>query len=287
MKAPPFAYIKAKTLAEVFQLLETHGDGARLLAGGQSLLAALNLRLSSPTILIDITAIPGLAGITVADGKVAIGALTTHAQIEHSLEIAQALPLLAQAAPHIAHVAIRNAGTFGGSIALADPAAEWPACCLALDAEFVVANKNGSRKVRARDFFKSLYTTAIGPDEILTAVEIPLPAAGSRSAFVELTRRRGDYAIAGVAATAKNSQGVLSNVQLAYLGMDQVPLLAKTAMAEIEGKRASPAVIAAAAKALASDLDPSGDTYSTPATKLHLARVITGRALNELSALTA
>lgn len=287
MKAPPFAYVKAGSLAEAFALLETHGDGARLLAGGQSLLAALNLRLSSPTILIDITAIPGLAGITVADGKVAIGALTTHAQIEHSLEIAKALPLLAQAAPHIAHVAIRNAGTFGGSIALADPAAEWPACCLALDAEFVVANKNGRRKVRARDFFKSLYTTAIGPDEILTAVEIPLPAAGSRSAFVELTRRRGDYAIAGVAATAKNSQGVLSNVQLAYLGMDQVPLLAKTAMAEIEGKRVSAAVIAAAAKALANDLDPSGDTYSTPATKLHLARVITGRALNVLSALTA
>src|SRR5450631_3263512 len=135
MKAPPFAYIKAKTLAEVFQLLETHGDGARLLAGGQSLLATLNLRLSSPEILIDITGIPGLAGITIGNGKVNIGALTTHAEVEGSVEIAKSLPLLAQAAPHIAHVAIRNAGTFGGSIALADPAAEWPACCLALDAD--------------------------------------------------------------------------------------------------------------------------------------------------------
>ena len=284
MKAPPFAYIKAKTLAEVFQLLETHGDGARLLAGGQSLLAALNLRLASPAILIDITGIPGLAGIVVANGKVSIGALTTHAEVERSTQIAHTLPLLAQAAPHIAHVAIRNAGTFGGSLALADPAAEWPACCLALDAEFVIAGKNGSRKVRARDFFQALYTTAIGPAEVLTAIEIPVPAGGSRSAFVELTRRRGDYAIVGVAAVANNAQGTLSGVQLAFLGVDQTPVLAKKAMAEVEGKRLSPAVIAAAAQALATDLDPSGDTYSTPATKLHLARVITGRALNALNA---
>ena len=284
MKAPPFAYIKAKTLAEVFQLLETHGDGARLLAGGQSLLAALNLRLAAPDILIDITGIPGLAGITVANGTLTIGALTTHAQIERSPEIAGTLPLLAEAAPHIAHVAIRNAGTFGGSIALADPAAEWPACCLALDAAFVIANKSASRKVKAREFFHALYTTALGPDDVLTAVEIPLPARGSRHAFVELTRRRGDYAIAGVAATALNTEGALSNVQLAYLGVNQTPVLAKTAMAAVEGRRLSPAVIDAAAQALASDLDPDGDTYSTPATKLHLARVITGRALAALNA---
>jgi carbon-monoxide dehydrogenase medium subunit len=284
MKAPPFDYIKATTLAQVFELLETHGDGARLLAGGQSLLAALNLRLSSPQILIDITGIPGLAGIAVGRDKFTIGALTTHSEIERSPEIAKALPLLAQAAPHIAHVAIRNVGTIGGSIALADPAAEWPACCLALDAEFVIASKTGSRKVKARDFFQALYTTAIGPAEVLTAIEIPIPLDGSRSAFVELTRRRGDYAIVGVAALANNTKGVLSSVQLAFLGVDQTPVLAKSAMAEIEGKRLSPAVLAAAAKALASDLDPSGDVYSTPATKLHLARVIAGRALTALAA---
>jgi aerobic carbon-monoxide dehydrogenase medium subunit len=284
MKAPPFAYAKPATLAEAFQLLETHGDDARLLAGGQSLVATLNLRLSSPRILIDITGIPGLAGIALDHRKVTIGALTTHAEIESSAQIAQSLPLLAQAAPHIAHVAIRNVGTMGGSIALADPAAEWPTCCIALDAEFVIASKAGSRKVRAREFFKALYTTAIGPAEVLTAIEVPLPAADSKSAFVELARRRGDYAIVGVAATAKISNGALSGVQLAFLGVDQTPVLAKTAMAEIEGKRLSPAVIEAAAKALASDLDPTGDTYSTPATKLHLARVITGRALNALNA---
>ena len=284
MKAPPFAYIKAKTLAEVFQLLETHGDGARVLAGGQSLIATLNLRLSAPELLIDITGLDELAGITVAANKITIGALTTHAEVERSPQIAGTLPLLAEAAPHIAHVAIRNAGTIGGSIALADPAAEWPACCLALGAEFLIAGKDGQRKVAARDFFKALYTTALGPEELLTAIEFPIPAQGSRSAFVELTRRRGDYAIVGVAATVNNTQGKLSNVQLAFLGMDQTPVLARKAMAELEGKHLSPQVIAAAAHALEADLDPSGDTYSTPATKLHLARVITTRALNALAA---
>jgi carbon-monoxide dehydrogenase medium subunit len=284
MKAPPFAYIKVRTLAEVFQLLEAHGDGARVLAGGQSLIATLNLRLSSPDVLIDITGLDQLAGITVAQDKVTIGALTTHADIEHSPHIARTLPLLAAAAPHIAHVAIRNRGTIGGSIALADPAAEWPACCLALGAEFVITGKDGQRRVVADNFFKALYTTALEPAEILTAIEFPLPSQHSRSAFVELTRRRGDYAIVGVAATAQLQNGVMCNVQLAYLGMDQTPVLASNAMAKVEGQRLSPDVIAAAAGALAVDLDPSGDTYSTPATKLHLARVITGRALKALAA---
>ena len=153
MKAPPFAYIKAQTLAEVFQLLETHGDGARLLAGGQSLLAALNLRLVVAGDIDRHHRHPRTRRHHGRQRHVSIGALTTHAEIERSPEIASALPLLAQAAPHIAHVAIRNVGTFGGSIALADPAAEWPACCLALDAEFVIANKAGSRKVKAREFF--------------------------------------------------------------------------------------------------------------------------------------
>src|SRR5204863_4595598 len=139
---------------------------------------------------IDITGMRDLAGITVEHDKVVIGALTTHAELERSAQIANNLPLLAQAAPHIAHVAIRNAGTFGGSIAMADPAAEWPACCLALDADFVIANRAGIRKVKAREFFEALYTTALGPGDVLTAIEIRLPADGSRHAFIELARRR-------------------------------------------------------------------------------------------------
>ena len=284
MKAPPFAYIRAKTLFEVFELLETHGDGARLLAGGQSLLATLNLRLSSPEVLIDITRIPGLAGIKVADGKISIGALTTHAEVGCSAEVAKCLPMLALAAPHIAHVAIRNVGTFGGSIAMADPAAEWPACCVALGAEFVIAAKNSSRRVKARDFFQGLYATDIKSTEVLTAIEIPVPEREYRSTFLELTRRRGDYAIIGVAAMAKNTRGMLSDVRLAYLGAGQIPVLAQTAMAALEGKRLSAAVVEIAAQALAADLDPNGDTDSTPATKMHLARVITARALAALDA---
>lgn len=284
MKAPPFAYIRANSLPEVFGLLATHGDGARLLAGGQSLLASLNLRLSAPAVLIDITRVPGLSGITVSRGQVRIGALTTHAEVEASPEIAAALPLLAQAAPHIAHAAIRNAGTFGGSIAMADPAAEWPACCVALDAAFVIESKAGSRRVSARDFFQGLYTTELQPNEILTAVEIPLPGPQYRSVFLELARRRGDYGTVGIAAIAKNTKGTLSDVRLAFLGAGQTPVLARKAMAAVEGKRLSPPVIAASAQALAGDLDPSGDIYSTVVTKMHLARVLTGRALTALAA---
>ncbi len=284
MKAPPFAYARAGTLAEALELLAAHGDRARLLAGGQSLIATLNLRLSAPDLLIDITRIPGLAGIKVGDGKVTIGALTTHAEIERSPEIAKAAPLLAQAAPHIAHVAIRNAGTIGGSIALADPAAEWPACCIALGAEFVIAGHGGNRRVQARDFFEGLYTTAIKPAEVLTAIEIPLFPAGTRSAFLELARRRGDYAMVGVAALAKNTRGTLSAVRLAYLGAGQTPVLARAAMAAVEGKRATTDVADAAARALADDLEPSNDLNATTATKLYLARVLTRRALAALTA---
>lgn len=284
MKAPSFAYVRARSLSEVFELLEAHGDGARLLAGGQSLLAMLNLRLSFPEVLIDITRVPGLSGIKVADGKVHIGALTTHAEVERSPEIAKALPLLALAAPHIAHVAIRNVGTFGGSIAMADPAAEWPACCVALDAEFVVASKAGSRRVRARDFFRGLYATDLRPNEVLTAIEFPVSGSQYRSAFLELAHRRGDYAIVGIAAIAKNATGALSDVRLAYLGIGQTPVLARSAMAAVEGRRPSPETTAAAAAALASDLEPSANVYSTAATKMHLAHVLTGRALTALAA---
>lgn len=284
MKAPPFAYIRANSLPEVFELLATHGDGARLLAGGQSLLASLNLRLSAPEVLIDITCVPGLSGITVSRGQVHIGALTTHAEIEGSTEIAAVLPLLAQAAPHIAHVAIRNTGTFGGSIALADPAAEWPACCVALDAAFVIGSKAGSRRVNARKFFQGLYTTELQPNEVLTAIEIPVPGPQYRSVFLELARRRGDYGIVGIAAIAKNTQGTLSDVRLAFLGAGQTPVLARKAMTAVEGKRLSPPVIAASAQALTDDLDPGGDIHSTAATKMHLARVLTGRALTALAA---
>lgn len=284
MKAPSFTYVRARSLAEVFTLLVKHGEGARLLAGGQSLLAMLNLRLASPEILVDITSIPGLSGIKVDGEKIRIGALTTHAEIEHSPDIMRHLPLLAQAAPHIAHVTIRNAGTLGGSLALADPAAEWPACCVALDAELVITGRTGARRVKARDFFQGLYATDLRPNEVLTAVEFTIPGPQYRCVFLELAHRRGDYAIVGVAAMAKLAKGAFSDVRLAYLGAGDKPVLARKAMAAAESKKPSAETTAAATAALAKDLEPSGDVYTSAAAKMHLARVLTGRALAALAA---
>jgi carbon-monoxide dehydrogenase medium subunit len=283
VKAPSFAYAKPRSLDEVFALAERHGDEAKLLAGGQTLLATLNMRLSSPQLLIDITGVPGLAGISLKGNTLRIGALTTHRAIERSPEVAQHLPLLAQAAPHIAHVAIRNVGTLGGSLAHADPAAEWPACCVALDAEIVIAARGGERRVKARSFYRGLFDTALGPGEVITAVEFPIPGAGYRSAFLELARRHGDYAIVGVAALAKSSGGALADVRLAFIGAGPTPVLARTAMAAVEGKKPAAEVIAAAQNALAHDLSPTGDLNGSPATKFHLARVLCGRALAQLA----
>ena len=284
MKAPAFAYAKPVALGEVFDLLERHGDGAKLLAGGQSLLPTLNMRLSSPELLIDITGIGELAGIRVNDGVVRIGALATHAEIGASPLIAKHAPLLAQAVPHIAHAAIRNVGTIGGSLALADPAAEYPACAVALDATFVISATRGERRVKAREFFKGLYETDLKPDEVLVAAEFPAAAADERSAFSELVRRHGDYAIVGVAAQVKRAGGKLSDVRLAFLGAGVTPVLATHAAAAVEGKSPTPDAAAAAQAALAQDLDPPKDLYTSTAMKLHLARVLLGRTLDALVA---
>jgi carbon-monoxide dehydrogenase medium subunit len=242
------------------------------------------MRLSSPALLIDITAVSGLSGIALKGSVLRIGALTKHREIERSREVARHLPLLAQAAPHIAHVAIRNVGTLGGSLAHGDPAAEWPACCVALDAEIVIAARAGERRVKARQFYRGLFETALGASEVITAVEFPIPGAGYRSTFLELARRRGDYAIVGVAALAKAGGGTLCDARLVFIGGGATPILAKAAMAAVEGKPLTADAITAAQAALAKDLAPTGDLNGSPATKLHLARVLCGRALAELAA---
>ncbi len=282
MKAPSFAYARPDSLAETLALLERHGEAARVLAGGQSLLATLNMRLSSPELLVDITGLKELSGIRVQSGALRIGALTRHREIERSAEVARHVPLLAQAVVHVAHVAIRNVGTLGGSLALADPAAEYPACALALDATLVIGGAGGERRVAARDFFRALYSTALGPGELLLAAEFPLLEPGYRSAFVELARRHGDYAIVGVAAHARIDRGTVSDLRLAYLGVGATPVRAHRAAASIEGKAYGPQTVAATQAALGDDLDPSPDLYHSAATKLHLARALTGRALAAL-----
>jgi carbon-monoxide dehydrogenase medium subunit len=282
MKAPSFAYARPDSVAEALALLASHGDAARVLAGGQSLLPSLNMRLSSPRLLVDITGLEALSGIGMEDGVLRVGALTRHSEIERSEEIARHVPLLAQAAPHVAHVAIRNAGTLGGSLALADPAAEYPACVLALEATLVIAGAKGERRVAARDFFRALYTTALAPGELLTAVEFPLRGPAYRSAFVELARRHGDYAIVGLAAHGRVENGRISDLRLAYLGVGATPVGALRAAAAMEGRPCEPQAVAAAQAALGGDLDPSPDLYHSAPAKLHLARVLTGRALAAL-----
>lgn len=279
MKAPAFAYSKPRSLAEACALLAEHGDTARVLAGGQSLVPMLNLRVAAPELLVDITGIESLAGISVNTDRLRIGALTRHREVEQSAEVAKHCPLLAQAAPHIAHVAIRNSGTFGGSIALADPAAEWPACCLALDATIVTISKSGKRSIPAREFFSGLFSTDLKVGELITEVEIPL-APRHRSVFLELSRRRGDYALVGLAAMAKVEGGKLHDVRLAYLGGGDRPLLARNAMKAAEGK----VPVADLSVELATDLSPMADLENTAATKLHLANVLARRALAALAA---
>jgi carbon-monoxide dehydrogenase medium subunit len=281
VKAPRFSYARPQSLEEALLLLEQHGDDARVLAGGQSLMPTLNMRLSQPKLLIDINRIPALDGIAVRNGAIRIGALTRHVEVMSSPVIARHLPLIAQAMPHIAHVAVRNRGTFGGSIALADPSAELPACILALGASVVVESRRGRRTVAADDFFHGLYETAREPDELLVEVLIPQQKRDHVSVFMELSRRHGDFAIAGLACYARIERRTIRQARLVYFGSEAKPTLARRTMAAIEGKPWSQATREAASAALADDLDPIGNTFGSPATKLHLQRVLTQRALDQ------
>ena len=281
MKAPAFDYAKPRSLREVFELLATWGDEARVLAGGQTLLATLNMRLSEPAMLIDINGIAELKGISVQQaggGEVLrIGALATHSEIEASELVARRAPLLAMAAPHIAHRAIRNLGTWGGSIAYADPAAEWPACLAALEGVVVLRSARGERRVAAHDFFIDLYTTALAEGEIVTACELPLCHSDDRFVFDELARRHGDYAIVGLALAAQRGR-----TRLAFLGIGTTPVRARGAEAVLEGQALTPALIDRAIAALQAELNPLADLTNSSATKRHLACVLTRRALTAL-----
>lgn len=267
MKAPPFDYVKPRSLEEALELLER--PGAKALAGGQSLLPALNMRLDSPELLVDITGLESLKGIELEQDVVWIGALTTHTQIHASREIEKHIPLLAQAARHIGHPAIRNRGTLGGSVALADPAAEYPACLVALDASIVIAGRGGERIVKAEAFFKGLFEVDLAPGELVSGVEVQAQLKDERSVFLELARRQGDYAIIGLAAHRGSEN------RFVFFGAGATPVLAK---------RASSARQLDDAKALlAQDLKPPADLYHSSATKLHLAKVLLERAWHPLT----
>jgi aerobic carbon-monoxide dehydrogenase medium subunit len=281
MKAPPFSYERATSVANAIELLARHGPDAQILAGGQSLMPMLNFRVARPAVLIDINPIADLAAIRVDRKGVFIGALVRHADIEHSGEIAEQLPLIAAAMPQIAHPAIRNRGTFGGSCALADPAAELPACCVALGAEFRIAGPKGERSVPADKFFAGVYTTAIEPGELLLGAQFPPRQAGYVSRFLELARRHGDYAMVGAAAHGKLEKGRLSDLRFVYFAVGDRPTPAVALARAVEGKPLEAATIDAAVAALKDDLDPPGDLHASSALKRHLAGVIARRLLND------
>ena len=282
MKPAPFAYAKAKSLDHAIELLGRPDGEARLLAGGQSLIATLNMRLSAPKLLIDLNGLTGLAGIAVKGGAVEIGALTRHVQAESSADIARYAPLIALALPHIGHAAIRNRGTLGGSLAFADPAAELPACLLALGGEVEIAGGTGKRTVKADEFFKGLFETALGPQDVLTAIRLPAATTDTRVGFAEFARRHGDYAMVGLAACARSDGKGLADVRLAYFGVGATPVRAKKAEAALAGGRLDDAV-----KALGSDLDPPDDVQATGATKKHLAGVLLRRVAKQLTGASA
>jgi aerobic carbon-monoxide dehydrogenase medium subunit len=279
VKAPKFSYVRAESVAHAVQLLAEHGDEARVLAGGQSLMPTLNMRLSQPRLLVDINRLEALAGIALENGQVRVGALTRHAEVARSPLIARHLPLIAEAMPHVAHVAVRNRGTFGGSLALADPAAEMPACALALDATLVVESVRGRREIAARDYFKGLYETGRRPDELLIEVRIPAMRPDAVPVFLELARRHGDFAIAGLAFALSLRNGVVEDGRLVYFASEDRPTLAAGALAAIKGKPLNDEASEAAVAALASDLDPMSSPQGSARMRLHLQRVLTRRAL--------
>jgi aerobic carbon-monoxide dehydrogenase medium subunit len=279
VKAPRFSYVVAESVAHAVRLLHQHGDEARILAGGQSLMPALNMRLSQPKLLIDINRLDALRGITLDGDRVRIGALARHVEVANSPIILEHVPLVAEAMPHVAHAAVRSRGTFGGSIALADPAAELPACALALGATVVVENALSRREIAAVDYFRGLYATARAPDELLVEVQIPVQSRRWVSVFMELARRHGDFALAGVAFHLNIAGGTVSDGRLVYFASEEKPTLAHEALAALGGKRLDAASSEAAVAALTHDLKPMSSPQGSAKLRLHLQRVLTRRAL--------
>ncbi len=278
MKAPNFRYVRPSSLGQALRIL-ADGDAVAL-AGGQSLLAGLNMRLSSPSILVDIGALEELRGIGEGGDVIRIGALTRHHQLIESPPIRAHVPLLAHAANHIAHVAIRNRGTIGGSLAYADPAAELPACCVAIDAVIELADVAGRREVRAEEFFTGLFETERRRGELIVAVKVPSRRPGSRAfGFAELARRRGDFALAGVAATAECDAGRIATARVVYFGcVDR----ARLAVAVSAAASVTPPDDEAISAALRRDVAPDDSAGLRADTKRHLAGVLTRRVIAQL-----
>lgn len=281
MKAAAFAYSRATSVDNAIELLAAHGDRAKVLSGGQSLLPAMNLRLITPDLVVDIGHLAELRGIFLHEERIRIGALTRHVDLLKSPEIASCAPLLAEAAAHIAHPAIRNRGTLGGSLAHADPAAELPACMLALDASIIVRGTDGERRMAAADFFKGIFETALLPSDLLVAVELPVVPRHSIHFFREFSRRRGDYALAGLAAQAIVEADRFRALRMSFFAVGDRPVQAKAAGLLID-VAITPGLLATASQALGDELEFQRDQQATEAMRRHLVQALFVRCLCRL-----
>ncbi|QCI65368.1 FAD binding domain-containing protein [Phreatobacter stygius] len=283
MKARAFSYVRPRTVAEALSAFAGTDGDASYIAGGQSLVPALALRLQAPDRLIDIAHIEALRGVSLTGDRLRIGALTRHAELLTDPLILRHAPLLSEAAPYIAHPAIRNRGTIGGSVALADPASELPAMMLATSAEIEISGPDGVRLVPADDYFQDLYQTALEPGELLTAILVPPVGPDERWAFDELARRRGDYALVGAGVQATLVDGTIARLRIAFLSVGATPVRVHQAEAALTGAPLDATSIARAQAALDADLDPTDDAQVPAVTRRHLARVLLGRLLGRLA----
>lgn len=284
MKPPPFKYYAPTSLAEALTRLAEHGGEAKALAGGQSLIPTMNFRLAQPGALVDLNHIPELSYIRPSsDGGLAIGAMTRHRQVERSALVKERAPLVFETMPFIAHPQIRNRGTFGGSLAHADPAAELPAVATVLDARFVIQSQKGKREASAQEFFVDLFTTTLEPEELLVEVILPPQPACTGYAFREISRRHGDYALVGAAASVTlDGAGQCESARLVFFSVGPGPVEAVQASALLTGQGLTPAAIEAAVEtAAATDIDPSGDIHASAGYRRHLAKVLARQVLAE------
>jgi len=280
MKPAPFKYIAASSLGDALALKAEHGDDAKFLAGGQSLIPTMNFRLARPTILIDINKIDGLAGIRASSGATRIGALTRYRALQRDAAFAMAFPLIGEALPHIAHPQIRNRGTIGGNLSHADPASELPAIAVALGARFRVQAAKQERWVEAPDFFVGALTTGLKPDEMLVEIELPLAKPRTGSCFMEIARRRGDFAIAGTAVIVTlDERDECIEVRLAFCGVGETPIDASSAADALVGNKPTETAIIDVAKSVQAMIDPGGSVHATADYQRHIAGVLTERAL--------
>jgi aerobic carbon-monoxide dehydrogenase medium subunit len=284
MKLPPVDYKAPRTVAEAVELLAKNRDDASVLAGGQSLIPLLALRLARPALLIDINGIAELSGVAAADGWVTIGAMTREYVAEGSELLARTLPLLAAALPFIGHEAIRSRGTIGGSLAHADPAAELPAVARALDAEFVVRGEAGERVIPAAEWFEGYLTTARRSDELLVEVRFPATVPGTGVSFSEVARRHGDFAIVGLAAALGLSDGTISAARLAFAGLSDVPVRASAAEDLLVGEAPSTGLFEEAARRATEDIDPPADLHGSAEYRKKVAATLVRRGLQAAAA---